>query len=311
MVLECVVKAGFISPDIRKKSLISESGNLRMSLLERRTVKVPNLMIAEADFLSDDIVKVEKFIGYLSIPLIADGRVNGVLEIYHRSVLNLNRDEISFAEMLADRAAQAINNALLFGELEKAKVELAAVYESTIEGWLQVLEMRGHETQGHTIRVVELTLRLAVAMGLSDQELQDLRRGVLMHDIGKMGVPDSVLHKTSPLTDEEWGIFRKHPQFAYNMLRPISYLRNSLDIPYCHHENWDGTGYPRGLRGEDIPLAARIFSVVDIFDALTSERSFRRGWSNEKALEYIQGQSGKHLDPRIVEMFVKLMQSPP
>ena len=126
-----------------------------------------------------------------------------------------------------------------------------------------------------------------------------------MHDIGKMGVPDNILLKPGPLTEEEWEIMRKHPQFAYELLTPIDYLHQALDIPYSHHEKWDGTGYPRGLKGEEIPLAARIFAVVDVWDALTSERPYRPAWSREKAIEYIKTQSGVHFDPQVVEVFLE------
>ena len=308
MFLECVVRAGFISPYIEKIPRLFEAGGTKVSLLERRTAQIPNLMIAEADFVNDDLVKTEKFVGYISMPLVAKGKVNGVLEIFHRSVLDINDEKVSFVEMLADRAALAIDNALLFDGLQKANIELTIAYDSTLEGWLQAFEMRDRETQGHSIRVAELTLSLATAMGLSGKELQDIRRGALMHDIGKMGVPDSILLKPDKLTEEEWEIYRKHPQFAYDMLYPIVYLRSSLDIPYCHHEKWDGTGYPRGLKGNDIPFSARIFSVIDVYDALMSERPFRNAWSKEKTLEYIQNQSGKHFDPHVVEVFIKMIQ---
>jgi HD-GYP domain-containing protein (c-di-GMP phosphodiesterase class II) len=308
MVLECVARIGFLSSEIVHASFLLSSGDAKVSLLERRTAQIPNLMIADTDFVNDALVKAEKFIGYTSVPLVAKGKINGVLEIFHRSALDLNDEKISFVEMLASRAALAIDNTLLVDELQKANVELTLAYDSTIEGWLQVFEMRDKETPGHSIRVVELTLRLAAAMGLSDTELQDIRRGALMHDIGKMGVPESILLKPDKLTDEEWGIYRKHPQFAYDMLYPITYLRNSLDIPYCHHEKWDGTGFPRGLEGNTIPFPARIFAVVDVFDALMSDRPYRKAWSKEEALEYIQNQSGKHFDPNVVVAFVKLMR---
>ena len=157
-------------------------------------------------------------------------------------------------------------------------------------------------------RVTEMTLKLAREMGLSDAELVHVRRGALLHDIGKMGVPDYILHKPGALTDEEWEIMRKHPVYAYEMLSPIAYLRPALDIPYCHHEKWDGTGYPRGLQGEQIPVAARIFAIVDVWDALRSERPYRQAWSDEAALAHIKEQAGKHFDPQVVETFVRVLE---
>jgi HD-GYP domain-containing protein (c-di-GMP phosphodiesterase class II) len=141
-------------------------------------------------------------------------------------------------------------------------------------------------------------------MNITDSQLTHIRRGALLHDIGKMGVPDSILLKTDGLTDEEWDKMRKHTDFAYDMLSSIRYLQPALDIPYCHHEKWDGSGYPRGLKGEQIPIAARIFAVADVWDAITSDRPYRKGWSKEQALEHIKEQSGKYFDPQVVEEFL-------
>ncbi|RJX27432.1 MAG: HD-GYP domain-containing protein, partial [Dethiobacter sp.] len=170
------------------------------------------------------------------------------------------------------------------------------------------LDLKDEETEGHSRRVTEMTLRIAREMGLKDEELVHVRRGALLHDIGKMGVPDAILLKPGKLTDEEWEIMRRHPVYAYQMLSRIGYLRPALDIPYCHHEKWDGTGYPRGLKGEEIPLPARIFAVVDVFDALTSDRPYRPAWPKEKALAYLRQQAGRHFDPRVVEAFLSLTE---
>ena len=210
--------------------------------------------------------------------------------------------------MLADRVALAVDNSLLVDGLQKANAELDLVYDNTIEGWLQAVEIRDRDVPGHSVHVADMTVRLAVEFGLSDKEIQDIRRGALMHDVGKIGIPEGILLKPGKLTEEEWLAVRNHPKFAYDMLYPVSYLRSSLDIPYCHHEKWDGTGFPRGLKGKDIPLSARIFAVADVYDALTSERPYRKAWSKQKTLEYIQSQSGKHFDPKVVEVFLKLMQ---
>lgn len=172
------------------------------------------------------------------------------------------------------------------------------------------MDLRDEGTEGHTIRVVEKTLKICKKFGFSTAELAHIRRGVLLHDIGKVGVPDSILNKPGPLTDDEWVIMRKHPVYAYQMLYPIAYLRPSLDIPYCHHEKWDGTGYPRGLKGLEIPLSARIFSVVDVYDALTSDRPYRKAWKKEATLAYIREKSGTHFDPEIVEKCLKILTTP-
>lgn len=191
-------------------------------------------------------------------------------------------------------------------ELQRAHQYLAEAYDETIEGWSRVLDLRDKETEGHTQRVTEAAVRLARALGMSEDDIVHLRRGALLHDIGKMGISDRILQKPGALTDEEWAEMRKHPEYALQMLYPISYLRPALDIPYCHHERWDGSGYPRGLKGEEIPLAARIFSIVDVWDALLSNRPYRRGCTEESVLEYIRKYSGIYFDPKIVEVFIEL-----
>lgn len=193
-------------------------------------------------------------------------------------------------------------------KLQEANTQLLSAYEATIEGWSLALDLRDRETEGHSQRVTKLTTDLAQASGLSEEEIMHLRRGALLHDMGKIGIPDAILHKPATLTDEEWVIMRKHPQLAYDMLRSVEYLHPALEIPLNHHEKWDGTGYPRGLKGEEIPLSARLFAVVDVWDALTSDRPYRKAWTDEEALAYIREQSGKHFDPRVVELFFKVIK---
>lgn len=188
-------------------------------------------------------------------------------------------------------------------KLQKAHSRLLDAYEATLEGWSKALDLRDRETEGHSRRVTELAIQLAQAMGMSEEEIIHMRRGALLHDMGKIGIPDSILHKPAQLTEEEWTVMRKHPQFAFDMLSPIEYLYESLEIPFSHHERWDGTGYPQGLKGEEIPLSARIFAVADVWDALTSDRPYRSAWSEEEARVYIREQSGKHFDPQVVELF--------
>ena len=192
--------------------------------------------------------------------------------------------------------------------LEQAHTELKAAYDATIEGWSRAMDLRDRETEGHTQRVTQLTLKLAEAAGMDHNELVHIRRGALLHDMGKLGVPDAILLKPDKLTDDEWAFMRRHPQLAYDMLHPIEYLRPALDIPFCHHEKWDGTGYPRKLKGNEIPLAARIFAIVDVWDAVTSDRPYRPAWQKEVALMYLQEQSGKHFDPQVVELFFKIIK---
>ena len=195
-------------------------------------------------------------------------------------------------------------------EIREAHKELTLAYDSTIEGWGKALELRDQETEGHTQRVTEMTLQLCQAFHLDEKQCIQARRGALLHDIGKMAIPDIILLKTGPFTPEERHKMQKHPIYAFEMLSNIEYLKPALDIPYCHHEKWDGTGYPRGLRGEEIPLVARIFSVVDIWDALTNERRYHPAWSKDKTREYIKSLARTHLDPKVVEKFLKLGDKP-
>ena len=193
--------------------------------------------------------------------------------------------------------------------IETAHEQLLSAYDATVEGWSRAMDLRDKETEGHTLRVTDLSVKLARNMGINEGELLFIRRGALLHDIGKLGVPDAILHKASSLNEEEWKIMRQHPQLAYDMLYPIEYLRPALDVPYCHHEKFDGTGYPRQLKGEAIPLSARIFAIVDVWDAVTSDRPYRPAWDNQKAVDYINDQSGKHFDPKVVEGFNKMIKS--
>ena len=206
----------------------------------------------------------------------------------------------------SDRLENAVTQIeILNTDLQARNQDLQASYETTLEGWSHALDLRDKETEGHTLRVTELTLRIARAMGFSAEQLVHVRRGALLHDIGKMGVPDQILHKPGPLTEEEWRSMKRHPELAYELLSPIQYLAPALDIPHYHHEKWDGSGYPVGLKGEEIPLAARIFAVVDVYDALTSDRPYRASWSKEQALAYIRSEAGRHFDPAVVDIFLK------
>ena len=194
---------------------------------------------------------------------------------------------------------------------KQIEMELREAYEATIEGWSMALDMRDKETEGHTQRVVKTTLALAKAMGLGESELVHIRRGALLHDIGKMSIPDSILLKPGSLTPEEKAIMQQHPQNAYQMLSHIAYLKPALDIPYCHHERWDGSGYPRGLKGEAIPLSARIFTVVDVYDALTSDRPYRKHLTDGEAIQYIRTQAGQQFDPDVVQVFLNQFAAMP
>ncbi len=205
-----------------------------------------------------------------------------------KNIIRLNR----FRQLLTERE-----------NLDRAHLDLRKAYDATLEGWARALELRDAETQGHSLRVTQKTLHLARVMGVSGDDLDHARRGALLHDIGKMGIPDAILLKPGPLTEDEWAVMKKHPEYAFRLLSPIEYLRAALDIPYCHHERWDGSGYPRGLREHEIPLAARIFAVVDVYDALGTDRPYRPAFSPDQITAYLRDNTGSHFDPGILETF--------
>jgi putative nucleotidyltransferase with HDIG domain len=241
-------------------------------------------------------------------PLRLKKEIIGVIFVDSRVHANLFQDnDLEMLSAFAAQAAIAIDNARLFDSLQQANEELIAAYAATLEGWASALELRDRETEGHTRRVTALTVKLAEHIGLDAEDLSHIQRGALLHDIGKIGVPDRILHKSGELTDDEREIMRQHTKFAHDMLSSINYLKPALDIPYCHHEKWDGTGYPRGLKGGQIPLAARIFAVVDVWDALTTDRPYRKAWSAEKTLDYIWSCSGTHFDPQVVNAFSEMI----
>ncbi|HLO32470.1 MAG TPA: GAF domain-containing protein [Anaerolineales bacterium] len=298
---------GFNIPSPTRPQVRIGEGLAGQVIVKQQTCHITNLQNAP-ESSSELLVKREGFVTYIGIPLIVKGQIKGVFEVFHRAPLSPTPDWMEFLHTLAGQAAIAIDSSQLFENLQRSNQELIQAYDTTLEGWARALELRDRETEGHTRRVTELTLRLARYMGISDHEMVNIHRGVLLHDIGKMAVPDHILKKKGKLTEEEWAEMCQHPIHAYNLLSPISFLRGVIDIPYCHHEHWDGSGYPRGLRGEQIPLAARIFSVVDNWDALLSNRPYRKAWPRERVIEYLKENAGKVLDPRIVEIFLAMIE---
>jgi PAS domain S-box-containing protein len=306
-VFEYSAGRGFRSQGIEQATIRIGDSYVGRAALERRIINAS--LLAEAkDARLAEIFAAEGFVSHFCAPLFAKGRLKGVLDLYHRAPLAPDADWMNFLETVAGQAAIAIENGELFENLQQSNVELALAYDTTLEGWARALDLRDQEPEGHTQRVTDLTVRLARALGMNDADIVHLRRGALLHDIGKMGVSDSILLKPGALDEEEWKIVRMHPTYARGLLSPIPFLRPAIDVPYCHHEKWDGTGYPRGLKGEEIPLAARVFAVVDVWDALRSDRPYRHRWSEEETLQYIRAQSGKHFDPTVVREFLGMMR---
>lgn len=239
----------------------------------------------------------------LSVPIRGKAQsIAGAVDIVsYTHHVTWTESDVTHLKLIGD----AIANLL---ERKRAEEDLAEAYDTTLEGWAKALELRDKETEGHSRRVTEITLAVARAAGIPEKEIEHIRRGAILHDIGKMGIPDEILRKNGPLTEEDRVIVNKHPITAYNLLKPIAFLKKALDIPYCHHEKWDGSGYPRGMKGEQIPLAARIFAVADVWDALSYDRPYNQAWSREKIISYLIEQSGKHFDPTIVRLFLSMVE---
>lgn len=309
--LEYGTGGGFLSEAVQTTRLAVGRGTAGRSARDRQTRIVYDLTRCEDRFLRQTLIEQEQVLGYQAVPLQANGEVHGVLELFHRHRLPPDYPWGAFRDALAGQAAIAIAHDRLTSELIRAHRELRDAYDTTIEGWSRALDLRDQETLGHTMRVTEMTCRLARAVGMTDAELVHVRRGALLHDIGKMGVPDAILLKAGPLTTEEMAIMRRHPEVAYELLRPVAYLERALDIPYCHHEKWDGSGYPRGLAGTAIPLAARLFAVVDVWDALRSDRPYRVAWSDDRVADHLRAEAGRHFDPRAVDAFFQALAVDP
>jgi PAS domain S-box-containing protein/putative nucleotidyltransferase with HDIG domain len=300
--LEYVAGRGFHTRAIEQTQQALGQGYAGRAARERSVVHIPDLAMEHETYLRQDGLAAENFVGYHGVPLIAKGKVLGVLEVFDRSRLDRDEEWLYFFKAMAAQAAIAIDNVALFDNLQRSSTDLFKAYDATIEGWSRALELRDNETQGHSQRVALLTVKVARLFGLNEEEQVQVRWGALLHDIGKMGISDEILQKHESLTAAEWVEMKKHTLFAYQMLSPILYLRAALDIPYAHHEKWDGTGYPLGLKGEQIPLVARIFAVVDVWAALREDRRYRASWPVAKVRSYIQALAGTHFDPRVVKL---------
>jgi len=304
--LRYVADRGLHLPVNQQVTLAPGEGLAGQVVLEQRMLNIADMRQAVDIPERQSRFSQEEFVAYYGVPLIARGQVQGVLELFHRTQLTPDQEWFDFLETLAGQAAIAIDNADLFDSLQRTHNELILAYDATIEGWARALELRDADTEGHTRRVADLTLALAQQMGFRDTELVHLRRGAILHDIGKLAIPDKILLKPGPLTDAEWSIMCRHPVYAAQLITPIPFLRPALEIPLYHHEKWDGTGYPYGLTAEGIPLAARIFAVIDVWDALCSERPYHRAWPVAEVYAHIRDQAGVHFDPQVVAAFLHL-----
>lgn len=295
-------------PDTLRKAPIVDHAHIMKAVQSGKPLHVHDIRTEPLTPAERVAVKTRNLVTVVYVPLMANEIAEGVLILSNAGeAAEFPEDHMNLVRTLANQIAMTVMNAQLFESVVKAQEELAAAYDATIAGWSTALEMRDEGTAGHTSRVCELTVKLAARAGIPDSDIPQLRRGAMLHDIGKMVVPDAILHKAASLDDEEWAIMRAHPDRARDFLKDVEHLGAAIDIPYCHHERWDGSGYPQGLVGEQIPLAARVFAVVDVFDALTSDRPYRSAWSASDARLHIREQAGKHFDPNVVDAFEAMM----
>jgi HD-GYP domain-containing protein (c-di-GMP phosphodiesterase class II) len=300
---------GFGAGTIAKIHMYIENGLQRRFVGERQSVQIENIPVSDSGEGFNDLFAREGFQSYITIPLINRGELLGVFEVFWREIQYADTWKLDILQMVGESITFAMEHTTIVEELKRRNEELTTTYTSTIEGLSRALELRDLETEGHTRRVAELTLRLAEHMQIPPDQRASIQQGALLHDIGKLGIPDAVLLKPGSLTHQEWKVMQQHPLYAYNILASILTLRQALVIPLYHHERWDGSGYPYGLKGEQIPLSARLFAVVDVYDALTSDRPYRSAWSRSEAMDYLREQAGKLFDPQIVAHFLELANS--
>jgi putative nucleotidyltransferase with HDIG domain len=295
-------------PDELLLAAVENHPHIKAAVLTKAPVYLKDASLAPLSDAEKIVVQSRNLVSVLFFPLLLKNDSIGAFIVGTTGgVCEFSDTEIDLCYIFSYQVSLAIANALLYKRSQEAIVELTRAYDATLEGWSRVLDMRDHVTDEHTQRVADLTVALASRMSVPADELDNIRRGALLHDIGKMGIPDYILQNPEALTDEELQIMRTHPEKAYQLISQIDYLATAVDIPYCHHEKWDGTGYPRNLKGEEIPFAARIFAVVDVYDALTTDRPYQKAWTQSDALKYLQAQSGEHFYPQAVKKFVEML----
>jgi HD-GYP domain-containing protein (c-di-GMP phosphodiesterase class II) len=309
MTLKYAQGVGFYSDSISGTELGLNEGLPRNAVLKKKLYSELNFAERLSSLPRAALLREEGFVVYHASPIVAKGTVIGVLEIFERKRVEHDQEWFTFLETLTGQIAIGIDSLGMFEDVQRHNLELIRSHEATIEGWSKALDLRDRETEGHTQRVTKVSVLLASKMGLTENEIICVRRGALLHDIGKMGVPDHILLKPGKLTEEEWLIMKKHPVYAYQLLLPIPFLSNALEIPHFHHERWDGTGYPQNLKGEDIPPAARLFAIVDVWDALRSDRPYRAGLSWEETKRAILEEEAGHFDPKVAKYFFELMNN--
>ncbi len=297
-------------PEVLRTDNLSNHPHIARTISTQKPVYIKDTKNAELTPNEKIVVDSRDLVSVLYFPLLLkDNAIGAFILATTNQVHNFTPDEINLAYILSYQVSLAIANAKLYQETYQSLQTVNRAYTETLEGWSFMLDLRDHATDAHTHRSVDLTLLLAEKLGIPSSKMENIRRGALLHDIGKMGIPDTILLKKGKLTDAEFEIMKTHPEKAFQVLSQIDYLSEALEIPYCHHEKWDGTGYPRQLKDKEIPIAALIFAVVDVYDALTTDRPYRKAWAKQDAIAYIQNQSGKHFCPEVVTAFMGIIHA--
>ncbi|MDA2934019.1 PAS domain S-box protein [Acidobacteria bacterium AH-259-D05] len=305
-VLKHFAGRGFRSIAVTRSQVGLGEGVAGRAALEHQLIRIPNLSDSGESSNRDELLSEEEFVAHYAVPLVARGELKGVLELFNRSAVTPDPNWSDFLTTVASQTAIAIDNTELVSKLQRDNTEIGFAYDITLEKVSEALDLREHIAQGHSRRVAESTVRLGGALGIEESDLAHTRRGALLHDLGKIRIPENILLKEGSLTDEEWELMRQHPGYAHQLISQIPYLRKAVNIPYCHHEKWDGSGYPRGLKGEEIPLEARVFAVVEAWDVLGIDRPYREAWPKTKIHKHLNAQSGTDFDPQVVKKFLEL-----
>ena len=299
---------GFTSEEIKYVIGNPVAKNTRSKILSRSNSVITNIQLDQPKGTAKiKSTSLHPLIKYQASPIILSGEAKGVIEVYSRESDGIKVSDGEAFDMVTQKISSALDRTGQSDHFSPTLGTNPPKHSATLDALMAAMLLRSGEIVSHARRVTDMTLHLAKTFGLADDQMVHLVRGAMLHDIGKLAIPDSILQKPGALSRSEWDLMRKHPEFAFKLLSPIASLKKALPIPYSHHERWDGSGYPLGLKGDAIPLAARLFSIVDVWDALRSDRPYRKAWLDHDVQYYILKQSGKQFDPQVTEVFLDLI----
>jgi hypothetical protein len=300
---------GFFTSALEATRLVSGQKYVDLAAEERRIVSNFESRDQTPGADPDEGIPQEALPSEHFAPIIVGGKVKGVLAVFLSRKARIPPNWFVLFDAIANQTGLALDYNDIYNDLQRTYRDLEVSYEATLESWCRALDLRDQETEGHSQRVTSLSMALAARLDLGDEAISAVRKGALLHDVGKIGIPDNVLNKPGALDAAEWELMRRHPRIGHDMIAGVPYLSGALEITLHHHEHWDGSGYPDGLAGTSIPVAARLFSIVDVFDALTSDRPYRSAWNKEKALDYLKAQKGIQFDPEILDVFISMVEA--